>query len=43
MKQYECQRCRTLVPHDQMYRHELFECPKRPGCSSSSEKREGSA
>jgi len=35
---YNCPRCgKTDMRHDETYRHELFECPDRPGGSASSQ------
>lgn len=36
---YECPKCgETGMLHDEKYRHELFECPKRPGVTARSQR-----
>lgn len=26
---FQCRKCKAVYPHDQGYRHDLYECPKR--------------
>lgn len=37
-KPYTCGACGAKLSHKESYRHELFECPKRPGAPTAKPK-----
>lgn len=42
-KRYRCPACWSMYLHDKAYRHQLFDCPRRPTLTGSKGTQHGTA